>query len=549
MLKSIILLTLAVVAISAINTKQQSNVDGINFQVYSIVAGSTDFVVSTGNQTNAIAWATFSNAMMTTGWGYLSIGTSGNFPDSVQAEAAGFLEGYVTHDMIYSNWFNMYVNEYKKTISPAAIAWIQANNQYMTDQVQANPSDPYWQQVGLVFAQVSALAAGYAAANTDPAQSLEFNDILLMNMDGDMIDLGPALNISFADSRPPAEQLGEFMRKTGHCSGLVKLTDDLSDLYTGHTTWSSFYEMVRLFKVYTFAFSSAAGSVSATTMFSSYPASLSSIDDFYLLDTGLVVTETTNGLMNNNLYYIIMPQSILSWIRVIIANRMASNGLQWCNIFSLQNSGTYNNQWIVVDYNKFEANVAARDGLVYVLEQLPGYIEFDDVTPIVRAGYWPSYNVPFFENVYNMSGFNETSQYGTWFSYELAPRATIFRRDANSISSFTEFQAEMRYNNWEHDPLALGNSGNQVSSRFDLVTKPSPNNPYLNKDAFGGIDSKAVSANLVAKMQVAAQSGPTHDQQPPFSWKAGTWTYTHVGMPDFWDFAWMTMNINNMTPQ
>jgi hypothetical protein len=40
-----------------------------------------------------------------------------------------------------------------------------------------------------------------------------------------------------------------------------------------------------------------------------------------------------------------------------------------------------------------------------------------------------------------------------------------------------------------------------------------------------------------------AQSGPTHDIQPPFDWRATNLTQlnlTHVGMPDLWDFGWVT---------
>ncbi|EFA78500.1 phospholipase B [Heterostelium album PN500] len=510
------------------------------------------FRVVSGNQSNGVAWCLYGNEMMTTGWGYISIQTNGAYNDTQQASAAGYLEGYVSAEMIYQNWYNMYVNEYKKSVNDKAIAWIDSNNRYMQQQVAENLDDPYWQQVGLVMTQVASLFQGYNDATTDPSQSLEFYDILLMNMDGDMIDLAPALNISFdaatAAALPPKQHLENFMRKTGHCSSLIKLTDDLTELYAGHTTWSSFYEMVRMFKIYTFAFSSSSLSRSATTMFSSYPASLSSIDDFYLLDTGLVVVETTNGMMNNNLYYLVTPSSVLSWIRVIIANRMASNGANWCTTFGRENSGTYNNQWIIVDYNKFESGVDAHDGMVYVLEQIPGYVEYDDVTNIVRTGYWPSYNVPYFEYIYNVSGFNNTQSYGNFFSYSGNPRAMIFRRDANNVYTFEQYQAELRYNNWEHDPLSAGNSGNAISSRFDLVTKSDPNNPYLNKDAFGGIDSKAVNHAMVRNMQVAAQSGPTYDQQPPFNWKQGDWTYTHVGMPEIWQFPWMIMTTNNMVP-
>lgn len=43
---------------------------------------------------------------------------------------------------------------------------------------------------------------------------------------------------------------------------------------------------------------------------------------------------------------------VLEWIRSIVANRLATDGTEWADIFSKFNSGTYNNQWMIVDYNK-----------------------------------------------------------------------------------------------------------------------------------------------------------------------------------------------------
>jgi hypothetical protein len=53
-----------------------------------------------------------------------------------------------------------------------------------------------------------------------------------------------------------------------------------------------------------------------------------------------------------------------------------------------------------------------------------------DLTPILRAGYFASYNKPYFEEIYNVSRYPEfVAKHGVGFSYQLAPRAEIFRRD------------------------------------------------------------------------------------------------------------------------
>jgi hypothetical protein len=48
---------------------------------------------------------------------------------------------------------------------------------------------------------------------------------------------------------------------------------------------------------------------------------------------------------------------------------------------------------------------------------------------LASQGYWPSYNVPYFEWIYNISGWTEMlEKYGDNYSYAKCPRATIFRR-------------------------------------------------------------------------------------------------------------------------
>lgn len=52
---------------------------------------------------------------------------------------------------------------------------------------------------------------------------------------------------------------------------------------------------------------------------------------------------------------------VLEVVRVAVANRLADGGYSWTKIFSRYNSGTYNNQWMIVDLKRFIP------GQVYIL--------------------------------------------------------------------------------------------------------------------------------------------------------------------------------------
>lgn len=55
----------------------------------------------------------------------------------------------------------------------------------------------------------------------------------------------------------------------------------------------------------------------------------------------MVVTETTNAVFNTSLFVNVTEQTVPYWIRITVANRMASNGQEWAYYFGLYNSGTY----------------------------------------------------------------------------------------------------------------------------------------------------------------------------------------------------------------
>lgn len=68
---------------------------------------------------------------------------------------------------------------------------------------------------------------------------------------------------------------------------------------------------------------------------------LSSLDDFYLLGSGLLMTQTSIGVFNVSLFSQLSPHSLLAWQRVRLANSLAHSGEEWAHIFSKYNSGEF----------------------------------------------------------------------------------------------------------------------------------------------------------------------------------------------------------------
>ena len=209
-----------------------------------------------------------------------------------------------------------------------------------------------------------------------------------------VVDLSSVIHKPFASAAQWTEESAkEYTRKTTHCSALVKLLPDYSDLLTAHNTWTDYYMMLRAAKKYVLPYKRAAA---ASFVTSGYFGTLSSTDDFSVLSSGLVVQETTNALYNATLAGKIVPEAVLTWARSLVANRLATNAREWTEFFVIENSGTINNQWMVVDYNLFVPYKELPPNTLWIVEQLPLYTQAADVTSYLVDGHWPSYNRPFF---------------------------------------------------------------------------------------------------------------------------------------------------------
>lgn len=448
---------------------------------------------------------------------------------------AGYAEGWVTYERIWAMYINTIEDQYltNRTGTPAVgsqvIQWIGQHQQYIADtsafwvteqrrkfsmaSVEAafgddavppvagladqwgapNASSTFWLHVYSLMKQVSGLTDGYNAAVAASAgstslsgraipQPMNTTQMFWLSYQLEFEDIAVAVGLQqqSVESRP--------RHRKGHCSAIVKPTT--TDLYFGHTTWFAYEYLLRQHKTYDFY---------PTVSFSGYAGVIHSNDDWYMTSAGLGVQETTNIIYNTALYATpsFTPQGRVSeFLRIMTANYASITGEDWCNTYLMWNSGTYNNQWMVVDMKRYQppggasltlpiAASSLPDGTFWVLEQLPDLLnnpidignqtgmrrsQFADVTSVLRTqGYWASYNIPYFPSVYEASGNAAMeTQYGAYFSYTEYARPRMFQRWVEGNRSATQQQGSvmssanmndvqyiLRYNDYLHDPMSL----------------------------------------------------------------------------------------------
>lgn len=523
-------------------------------------AGTSGMVIENGPVVGSdwIAWANFSDQIQSTGWSFLQVVTNEQFLDKEQAYAAGLLEGHLTCDLMQNYWWNMIdemcddsEGEDENDIFCRRLwRYLRANKKWMETSVEQHEStDPFWHQVSLILRQIQGMQDGCTAhfVEDDRHEVLHDFSFLLFSLLPEKEDLFSALSHPIKPEH----------RKPGSCSAMIKwVWDDKGpdELYIGHNTWSDFSDMVRVLKNYEFYFHRTYQRDSPVVpgykmTFSSYPGAVHSIDDFYLISSGLVTLETTLENYNDDLWKLILPNgSVPEFIRSMVANRLANSGWMWTEVFSRHNSGTYNNQWMIVDYKKFEKHSnQLNDGLFWIIEQLPGTTKAEDQTGTLRyQGYWPSYNIPYLPSIANLSGqLDLVQKNGSHFSYEENPRAKIFRRDQDKVVDADTMIKLLRYNDYLNDPLSVCNCTPPHNAMIALASRGdlNPENGTYPLDEFGhapfgATDVKVTSYKMFLNLEFLAISGPTYDDVPPFQWSTYEQKdyYRHEGMPDLWKF-------------
>ncbi|CAG2118292.1 unnamed protein product, partial [Medioppia subpectinata] len=468
---------------------------------------------------------------------------------------SGLLEGYVTGELIHMSYLNT-IDGFcakRKQFCDALKHFHETNTAFINTMIKNHANDDYWHQLGLIYDQIRGLEDGYmywkidehVIQETDETNAL--SEIWWLNILNEVYELEAILTPN-----------STTIPYRDHCSALVKVLPDGSDLYVAHNTWTTYKSMLRVLKQYSFAFNSlTTGAVipGHSVAMSSYPGSVFSGDDYYVLSSGLVVQETTNHVWDASLFARVRPDRVVvEFARNVVANRLATGGRQWTEIFARYNSGTYNNQFMIVDYKLFTRGTPVAqlpDDLLWVCEQIPGNVTAADLTTLLRTtGYYGSYNNPYFKYILDISGWTDMERkVVTIYNYDKTARGVIFHREQPTVTDMNTLYTFMRYNDFEHDPLSLCSHYNldckpdyssclTIAGRLDL-NSPTGHYPIGNGHEYSGaIDAKLTDTQMSSRLEMLAVSGPTHRNHPPFRWStsgAGA-DVRHIGHPDVFDF-------------
>ncbi|ROL51685.1 Phospholipase B-like 1 [Anabarilius grahami] len=416
------------------------------------------------------AFGYFNDSLSVSGWGVLEV-QAGYGESQENDEITYFLAGYLEGYLTASE-----------------------QDSWTRTQVKLNgKSDPLWHHVGLLVAQMDGLHAGAAYwAKSRQKKPLSMFAVQFLNGIGDLLDLIPALKRRSNSSSDSFRMPG-----MSHCSALIKLLPGYENLLFGHSSWYTYAASMRIYKHWDFRLKNKHNGTSRLS-FSSY------------------------------------PEALLAWQRVRVAHVLACTGKQWAQIFSKHNSGTYNNQYMVVDLKRVSLGKQIEEWSLTVVEQIPGLVVYSDQSQALRQGYWASYNIPFHSDIYRMSGYGVMwKKHGEDFSYDLCPRAKIFRRDQGKVTNLDTLKYIMRYNDYRKDPYSKKHPCKSICCRNDLrLRQPHPGGCY---------DTKVTDYHMAQMFTAEAVNGPTtQNGLPPFSWSRFNRT-AHQGLPQTYNFSFITI--------
>ncbi|XP_055627939.1 putative phospholipase B-like lamina ancestor [Toxorhynchites rutilus septentrionalis] len=514
--------------------------------------------------------ACYKDSLMESGWSQLELESQPEYPDNIQAFAAGMLEGALSWHNIYLHWTNTINAECTRDEQSEEFCdWLR---RVITTNVETvkkmadmkSKHDHYWYQIGLFYDQIDGLEFGFrkGVRRSRLEYDIPAEDFLLMNSAIDIRDL-KSYYLNFLDGESGLEVEPNkgmmLLRILESSSGLVKIL-------LGHTSDGSYASMLRMIKKYTLNYHFSEDSniervvPSTNIVFTSYPAVLASLDDFYML-SGRKHKMVTAGIKieNDNLNLwtkIDLVRSVSLAPRVMAANRLAHSGRVWAKYFA-RSPSTGAKQWLILDMKRLDrridvsdeyaetdeqlmnnANVDKSDseeqptesrilddyvdvdfeentrritsigkisegGLFWVVDQLPGRLHAEDMTEkIIKDGYWLGNGVPIFKELADI-GHVKTNSTNTQ-QHSIQEKILNNITDLDGLAKYIR-QSAYRGDLDQQNPTAFGNID------MKLFVETNASNGTFAFQAYSGPLYDPISDGQAAKRSV--ESTGTDDKE------------------------------------
>lgn len=537
----LIIFSLFKIFLASLNSESPSKICiDQNFKIIEYLHENKNVLFKSENEGNNLTCATFYNSE---GWHIFSVETSPKFSNKLRSFSAGFLEGYIYYEYInfhYKNIFssilkNIPLNEKTKEFVnnqfkySLELNYIKYFKSHLFQDLIKNDIE-YHETLEIVIEQYKGLYQGYKSAMIEHNKSdlISEEDFYIITMQSDLEDIIPAFD--------PHRVHSKIFKKEKDCSGFVKFTKNDKNLIVGHNTHNLYTLMNRIYKYYNLGITLSTGKKLNNFKFSSRPGDMNSKDDFYMLSNQMVVLETSLEIENLEIYKNLNYKTIPKWIRVNIANRLANNNQDWINIFFKFNSGTHNNQWLIVDYKEFEkymlnltngklpkSKTKPKD-IIYIVEQIPildrKYYE-DVSSKLLEDSYFASYNAPYFKEVKENIGYLNPPYNYSDFTH--ARRKFLFENLHEDVMDVESFKKVLRFH-----------------SKDDICDTIAPRCDLIQNRPFGAVDGKITDREMIKNMNSTIIYGPPHIEgvTKPFNFqKYGN--YSHLGIPEIFNFNWI----------
>ena len=505
--------------------------DNVTYTGYVDSSGSVTY--KEGRLDDGDCWVNWADALNTTGWYHITLEGNPSTENWRMGKCAGYLEGMLTHTRIYQSTM-LFFDQTNIPRNPEErpnfygytrlIEYYTPHLEWLVANIEAYPDSVYWRQISLIHHLFLGLVEGYNSAAPEH-EKRGLMDMYIMVAMGDSLEL-----LASFDWIP---RFSEILQR---CTGLIKMAPGEDDIFFAHNSWTDYRCLHSILKKYIFP---TPDFISPQVFLSTQMGLLSSPDDFFINGGGLMVFETTFTLQNRTLYTdYCKPQQVMNWMRTLLAMFTATNVYEWEDQFLKLNSGTYNNDYYVVDTKLLKRNGRAEKDLCHVVAQLPGPFRWvEDLTQeLYEKTFVVSFNVPKIKAASDFMEYERAIGVSAGFcNYTECSRYLITTRESPRLKDFETFQHFMRYSGFERDYYSIYQGRHDhsctIESRGDLGPNPG---------SHGGINTKATKASAVfTKMHLWTINSPSTEQYEPIDFrKPPLNTLKHDGLLDVWNFSW-----------